>query len=86
MTLEWKPPVNDGGARVKAYHVQIKEDTPKAMWEEVANVDPYTTQYIVAGLDVDKKYKFGVSAENEVGVGELCVADKSAAPRKTVSK
>ncbi|KAK7507540.1 hypothetical protein BaRGS_00001475, partial [Batillaria attramentaria] len=84
VTLEWRPPTNDGGARIKTYHIQVKEDTPAATWKDAGTVEAFKTQFAVKGLETDKKYKFAVLAENEIGLSEQCVADKSAAPKKSV--
>ena len=86
VTLEWKPPSNDGGARITGYHVQAKEDTPGATWKDVGKVDGYNNRYSVTGLETGKNYKFAVLAQNENGLSEPGVADKSATPKKAISE
>ena len=86
ITVEWKAPSNDGGARITAYHIQVKEDTPGATWRDAGKVDGYESRFTVKDLQVGKNYKVAVLAENENGLSEPGVADKSAAPKKSVSK
>lgn len=80
------PPSNDGGARITGYHVQVKEDTPGATWRDTGKVGGFDSKFTVKDLAAGKNYKFAVLAENENGLSEPCVADKSAAPKKSVSK
>ena len=86
ITLEWKAPSDDGGARITAYHIQVKEDTAGATWRDAGKVDGYESRFTVKDLQVGKNYKVAVLAENENGLSEPGVADKTAAPKKSVSK
>ncbi|KAK7113116.1 hypothetical protein V1264_012463 [Littorina saxatilis] len=84
VTLDWKAPSNDGGARITGYHIQFKEDTPGATWKDAGKVGGYDTKATIQDLETGKNYKFAVLAENENGLSEPCVADKTATPKKSV--
>lgn len=68
LTLTWKPPKEDGGAKVEKYHIMMKEDDSE--WKEVATVKSYDNDYKVPNLKPDKKYDFAVLAENKAGRGD----------------
>ncbi|GFS00827.1 titin [Elysia marginata] len=84
LTVEWKPPSRDGGARVKKYIVQMKEDSPTADWSDVATTDAFTTKVSVPDLDSEKKYKFRVAALNDVGQGDFLETERPGSPAKTL--
>ena len=77
LTLTWKPPKKDGGAKVKFYHIYMKEDGGRLV--EIAKVDDDILTYQVTSLKLDKKYVFEILAENDVGCG-VAVASK---PKKS---
>ena len=65
LTLTWKPPKKDGGARVKFYHIFMKEDSGSLV--EIAKVNGDILTYEVTSLKQDRKYEFEILAENDVG-------------------
>lgn len=69
LTLEWTPPVNDGGSRIKGYIIE-KSLKPSDKWEKVAKVESFRTNHSISDLEQEKDYLFAVSAENDVGVSE----------------
>ena len=79
MTLTWKPPKKDGGARVKFYHIKMKEDGGSLV--VIAKVNGDILTYQVTSLKLDKKYVFEILAENDVGCGDA-VASKPAVLQK----
>ena len=64
--LIWTAPVNDGGAAIKDYSIEISSDAG-ATWSKVG-MSP-TTKFTMNGLSAGKSYDFKVSAVNSVGVG-----------------
>ncbi|KAH9498302.1 hypothetical protein Btru_006487 [Bulinus truncatus] len=84
LIVEWTPPTNDGGSKIKKYIVQMKEDTPSSKWVDVASTDAYNNKVIIPGLDTNKKYKFQVAAENEIGLGDYLETDRPAGPTKSI--
>ncbi len=55
LTLTWKPPQEDGGSKVGAYHIMVQEDGGD--WKELAKVSPYDKDFKVDNLSPDVKYK-----------------------------
>ena len=74
-TLKWKPPRDDGGAKIQHYVVEKKE-VGKPYWTTVASFckDP---ECEVQGLYENREYEFRVSAVNENGQGDFLVTDTS---------
>uniref|UniRef100_A0A673JCH7 Titin n=1 Tax=Sinocyclocheilus rhinocerous TaxID=307959 RepID=A0A673JCH7_9TELE len=68
LTIAWKPPTNDGGARVHHYIVE-KREARRRTWTEAA---PKTTQTSLRVSDLLEgvPYFFRVVAENQYGLGE----------------
>lgn len=64
--LVWTAPVNNGGAAIKDYSIEISSDAG-ATWSKVG-MSP-TTSFTMNGLSAGKSYDFKVSAVNSVGVG-----------------
>ena len=81
VTLEWKPPAKDGGAKVTGYRVEKCEETSEE-WVKVEDIKPYDTVYKVTGLKEGTGYYFSVSAKNQVGYGEPCETDAIIKPKK----
>ncbi|CAJ0587388.1 unnamed protein product, partial [Mesorhabditis spiculigera] len=75
VTLSWRPPVDDGGSRIKGYKIE-KRDILREEWTTVASQVrelSYTAQALFEGHE----YEFRVSAFNENGVGAPLVSDNS---------
>uniref|UniRef100_A0A0N5C6U2 non-specific serine/threonine protein kinase n=1 Tax=Strongyloides papillosus TaxID=174720 RepID=A0A0N5C6U2_STREA len=86
MTVEWKPPINDGGAPIQNYIIE-KKDT-MGQWVECATVPGDQTNVVVDNLIPGETYQFRVKAVNKGGVGEPSDASRSqvAKPRKLAPK
>jgi len=69
VTIEWKPPADDGGLELSKYSVE-KLDVEKMVWLKVADVEKDVSSYCVQRLREDAEYMFRVTAENPVGVSE----------------
>ena len=69
--LEWRPPKNDGGAKITKYIIKKRKDK-KDEWERVMTVDGYQTSFKVTSLTKNVGYYFNITAENKVGVGKPC--------------
>ncbi|KAH7693758.1 protein unc-22 [Aphelenchoides avenae] len=73
VTLRWKPPKDNGGADVTAYHIEYQE-RGSSSWMKV----PETTSLLshtVRGLESAKQYGFRVFAENIVGLSQPLTGD-----------
>ncbi|GMT25440.1 hypothetical protein PFISCL1PPCAC_16735 [Pristionchus fissidentatus] len=73
--LEWKPPVNDGGAPVEEYIIEIK-DKFSPVWKEVKHVPAGETATTIDGLKEGEEYQFRVKAKNKAGTGDPSDASK----------
>ena len=81
VTLEWKPPAKDGGAKITGYRVEKCEETSEE-WVKVEDIKAFDTVYKVTSLKEGMGYYFSVSAKNQVGYGEPCETDKAIKPKK----
>lgn len=81
VTLEWKPPSQDGGAKVTAYRIEMCEETSEE-WTKVEDIKSFDTVYKVTGLQEGVGYFFSVSARNQVGFSEPCETDAVIKPKK----
>lgn len=75
VTIAWEAPDINGGSEVQSYVVERREQTRRT-WDTIENRCTATT-YKVTGLQEGVRYYFKVSPENEFGVGEECVTEKS---------
>ena len=81
MTLNWKPPTEDGGSKVKGYTIKQREG-PDGDWKTIAKVKPYDTSYKVPNLKEGTEYNFSIAAENEAGEGLPCQLDSPVVPKR----
>ena len=81
VTLEWKPPAKDGGAKVTAYKIEKCEEID-GDWVKVTEVKAMDTTFKVERLKENVGYYFSVSAKNEAGYSEPCEADALIKPKK----
>ena len=81
MTVEWKPPTTDGGAKVTGYRVEKCEETSEE-WVRVEDIKSYDTVCKITGLKEGVGYYFSVSAKNQAGYGEPCETDAVIKPKK----
>lgn len=68
MTVEWCPPVNDGGKPITGYILEKKEQHA-VRWGPVTKDPVSGTSMKVSNLLPNHDYQFRVKAENEIGVG-----------------
>jgi titin len=71
VTLQWEPPLFDGGAPIKAYKLEMCEKNKKTSdelnWRVVKdNINGINTSYVVKNLKESQNYLFRISATNEV--------------------
>jgi hypothetical protein len=70
ITLQWKPPKDDGGSRIQKY---VLEKKPKGSnkWQRVpVSIAPDETEATAKNLDEGQEYEFRVMAVNENGESE----------------
>ena len=69
ITLTWKPPMYDGGAKIMGY---VLEKLQKGLdkWERCNDFLVPVLSYTVRGLTEGRNYQFRVKAENAAGVSE----------------
>jgi len=67
-TLEWKAPVQNGGAEVTYYHIERREKT-YGSWKPEGRVKAPEMVREIPGLKEGVEYYFKVLAENEAGKG-----------------
>ena len=85
VTLEWKPPVDDGGAKITGYKIEKSEEMSED-WRKVTEVKAFDTTFTVEKLTENVGYYFCVMAKNEVGYGEPCETDALIKPKKPEGK
>ncbi|PZC75220.1 hypothetical protein B5X24_HaOG206575 [Helicoverpa armigera] len=69
VTIEWKPPLDDGGLELTKYAIEKHEpDTNK--WVKVADVDKDVDTYCIQRLNENCEYMFRVMAQNPIGFSE----------------
>lgn len=66
VTLSWRPPRNDGGAKIRGYFIQSKKKDD-ADWSDVNSVPVSGNVYTVPRLKLGDEYQFRVIALNDVG-------------------
>ncbi|XP_023272602.1 titin-like, partial [Seriola lalandi dorsalis] len=69
VTLTWKPPMYDGGAKIMGYILE-KQQKGEDKWERCNDFLVPVVSYTVRGLTEGKNYTFRVKAENAAGVSE----------------
>ncbi|VDO68159.1 unnamed protein product [Heligmosomoides polygyrus] len=65
--LQWNPPVNDGGAPIEGYVVEMKEKH-SPFWTEAVPADQTTAT--VGNLKEGSEYEFRIRAKNKAGTGD----------------
>lgn len=66
VTLSWRPPTQDGGAKIKGYLVEYKQKDEDE-WTPANSLPHPDPNYTVLGLNEMDEYYFRVIAVNEVG-------------------
>ncbi|KAI0982140.1 hypothetical protein GJ496_002986, partial [Pomphorhynchus laevis] len=70
VSLNWKPPVNNGGAPIDKYIIEKKEE--HGNWIIADKIDGDAFSVTVKNLVQDKNYDFRVTAVNKAGLGTPC--------------
>ena len=83
--LSWKPPKSDGGSKLTKYVIEMR-DARRTYWNKVEEVKPSMTSYTVSNLTTDNEYVFRVIAVNDEGQSPPLTSDKSAKPKRELSK
>ena len=69
VSLSWKAPDSDGGAKIKGYLVEHQEEGEEE-WKKSTLHELRSTHFTVPDLKQGKPYKFRISAVNSAGIGE----------------
>ncbi|XP_061166987.1 twitchin-like isoform X9 [Saccostrea echinata] len=70
ITLEWSPPLKDGGNPIKGYQVE-KREVGEKKWTKANFADVLDNEFTVKGLTEGKEYEFRVAAINNAGLGDF---------------
>lgn len=74
VTIEWKPPVDDGGLELTKYAIERHEPEIN-QWVKVADVDKDVETYCIQRLNENCEYMFRVMAQNPIGLSEALESD-----------
>lgn len=74
VTIEWKPPVDDGGLELTKYAIE-KHEPDTNRWVKVADVDKNVETYCIQRLNENCEYMFRVMAQNPIGFSEALESD-----------
>lgn len=69
MTIEWQPPVDDGGVELERYIIE-KCEAGKNIWTKVGDVDKEVESFCAQKLQQNVDYLFRIVAKNEIGSSE----------------
>ena len=69
VTIEWKPPLDDGGLDLIKYAIE-KHEPEIDEWVKVAEVNKDIETYCIQKLNENCEYMFRVMAQNPVGISE----------------
>jgi len=84
VSLSWDKPVNDGGAKIEGYIVEVK---PKdGDWTEATTFPVKDTEFTVPKLKEGEEYQFRVKAVNEAGPGAPSTATGPVVAEKPTEK
>ena len=73
LTLEWQPPLTDGGSPISGYIVEMCE--ADGNWRRVGYTSGRETNFTVAGLTEGDHYFFKITAENALGLSRPLQSD-----------
>lgn len=74
VTIEWKPPLDDGGLELIKYAIE-KLEPELNQWVKVADVDKNIESYCIQRLSDSCEYMFRILAQNPVGISEALESD-----------
>lgn len=69
VTIEWQPPVDDGGVELERYIIE-KCEASKKVWTKVGDVDKEVENFCAQKLQQDVDYLFRIVARNAVGASD----------------
>ena len=69
ITLQWLPPVHEGGAMITGYHIYSKLDE-ESTWTQSDLISADNFSFTVDSLTADKRYALKIVAVNEKGLSE----------------
>ncbi|CAH0684241.1 unnamed protein product [Chilo suppressalis] len=69
VTIEWKPPLDDGGLELTKYAIE-KHEPEIDQWVKVADVDKTVETYCIQRLNENCEYMFRIMAQNPIGYSE----------------
>ncbi len=72
LTVRWKKPTSDGGARIRGYRVQLRQ--PDGSWTTVATTKAKARSRVITGLTNGTTSTVRVAARNTKGYGRSSVA------------
>ena len=83
VALKWDAPKRDGGSKIVAYNVEKRQG--KGRWFKCNFSDIPESEFIAAGLAINERYEFRVTARNAIGTisppsqssGYIVVRDES---------
>lgn len=66
VTLAWKRPLDDGGAKILGYVIEKK--TENGQWEEILEVPPKDHSVVIKEVKEGEECQFRVRAKNAAGL------------------
>lgn len=69
VTIEWRPPIDDGGVELERYTIE-KCEASKKVWTKVGDVDKEVENFCAQKLQQDVDYLFRIVARNAVGASD----------------
>ena len=73
ITVEWRPPKDDGGGKIKKYVLEKRKKGAKSWSKCPGTIGPDETQATATNLEPGEEYEFRVKAVNEFGESEPLV-------------
>uniref|UniRef100_A0A665TAP5 Titin n=1 Tax=Echeneis naucrates TaxID=173247 RepID=A0A665TAP5_ECHNA len=80
MTVEWKPPTNNGGSPILGYHLERKEKN-SLLWTRLNKLLIPDTHFKTTELEEGIEYEFRVYAENIAGMSPASKVSESTVAR-----
>jgi titin len=85
VTLNWKPPVKDGGSVVTNYIVEYR-DAKRTTWSKAGDVSADKTFFVADRLITGNDYYFRVIAVNDEGQGQPLESVTTVRPEQAIGK